>query len=211
MTPPATLVMARQPIPGHCKTRLEPLLGPDGCARLQAALLRHAAAWAVAIAPESAYLAIDPPGEVPGADGLHVFAQQGSDFGARLTHAAEYVFARCRGPLLLVGTDLPTLSAGHAAEALGALARGADVVFGPAKDGGYWLIGLSARCDAVFALPADEWGGPGVLELSLAAAAAANLSHAVLASEEHDLDVPADAAHALRDPRTSSAVRTALT
>ena len=36
--PAAAIVIAKAPRPGLCKTRLEPLLGPDGCARLQAAL-----------------------------------------------------------------------------------------------------------------------------------------------------------------------------
>ncbi len=45
---PAAIVIAKAPRPGLCKTRLEPVLGPDGCARLQRALLRRAAAWAAA-------------------------------------------------------------------------------------------------------------------------------------------------------------------
>ena len=206
----AALVMAREPVPGRCKTRLQPLLGPYGCARLQTALLRHAAAWAATVAPGAAYLAIDPPGAAPGVDGVRVFAQEGEDFGARLANAAAHVFAEHEGPLLLVGTDLPVLGAAHATEALAALARGADVVLGPAADGGYWLIGLRARADAAFALPVHEWGGPGVLELSVAAAADAGLAVSVLGSEEHDLDVPADAAHALADPRTPAVIRAAL-
>ena len=40
---PAALVMARAPRAGEVKTRLEPLLGPEGCARLQAELLARAA------------------------------------------------------------------------------------------------------------------------------------------------------------------------
>jgi len=44
-------------------------------------------------------------------------------------------------PVCIVGSDIPDLSRRHVARAFAAL-RGADAVFGPAEDGGYWLIGL---------------------------------------------------------------------
>ena len=53
----SVLVMAKAPRAGSVKTRLEPLLGPDGCARLQAALIETVTAWAVDVSPGGAYLA----------------------------------------------------------------------------------------------------------------------------------------------------------
>src|SRR3954471_5337584 len=46
MPRPAVLVMARAPRPGAVKTRLEPMLGPEGCARLARALIARAGGWA---------------------------------------------------------------------------------------------------------------------------------------------------------------------
>lgn len=204
MSLPAVLVMAKAPRPGEVKTRLQPLLGPEGCARLQAALLRRVAAWAHAVAPGAAFVAYAPDdgleetlGLVPA--GIDLFAQEGEDLGERLAAASARVLSMHPGPLLVVGTDLATLSAQHARAALEDLADGCDVCFGPAFDGGYYLVALAAPQPRLFDLPRDAWGGPGVLELSLQAAATAGLSLGMLRGER-DLDTPADARAALADP-----------
>lgn len=214
----ATLVMARAPVPGRCKTRLEPRLGPEGCARLQTALIAHAGRWAADVGRERSAIAVTPDDAIAEvaalAPGVRMALEQtGDDLGARLTAAAAHVLDRA-GPtttgLLVVGTDLAVLGPEHAADAAAALADGADVVFGPCFDGGYHLVGM-ARADArIFALPPDCWGGPDVLELSLRACAAAGLRAVVLHRREHDLDVPADVDRALADPRTPPTVRDAL-
>lgn len=214
----ATLVMARAPVPGHCKTRLQPRLGPAGCARLQTALIAHAAGWAADVGGERSAIAVTPDDALPGvaalAPGVRIaLGQAGADLGARLAGAAARVLDRAglqTTGLLVVGTDLPVLGREHATEAAAALADGADVVFGPCFDGGYHLVGL-ARADArVFALPPDRWGGPDVLDLSLRACAAAGLRTVVLDRREHDLDIPADIDRALADPRTPAAIRATL-
>ena len=207
MTPvaPAALVMAKAPRAGDVKTRLEPLLGAEGCARLQGLLLTRTARWAAQVAPGAAFVAFTPDdalGEivdlVPA--GTDLFPQVGADLGERLAAATARVLSVHDGPLLTVGTDLATLEPGHAAAALDDLADGIDVTFGPAFDGGYYLIGLREPHPEVFALPSEEWGGPRVLQLSLQAAAEAGLSLGMLRGER-DLDTPADARAALADPR----------
>lgn len=67
--------------------------------------------------------------------------QQGADIGARMAHA---IAAMPPGPVLLVGSDIPGIRPAHIARAFRALAVG-DVVFGPASDGGYWLVGVRKR------------------------------------------------------------------
>ena len=207
MTPvgPAALVMAKAPRAGEVKTRLEPLLGPDGCARLQELLLARAARWAVDVAPGAAFVAFTPEDAVAEVGdlvpaGTDLFPQEGADLGDRLAAATARVLAMHDGPLLTVGTDLATLEPRHATAALEDLADGIDVTFGPAFDGGYYLIGLREPHPEVFALPSEEWGGPRVLQLSLQAAAEAGLSLGMLRGER-DLDTPADARAALADPR----------
>lgn len=211
---PAALVMAKAPRVGEVKTRLEPLLGAEGCARLQALLLARAARWAVDVAPGAAFVAFTPEESlaevgalVPA--GTDLFAQEGADLGARLAAATARAFAMHDGPLLTVGTDLATLEPRHAAAALDDLADGIDVTFGPAFDGGYYLIGLREPHPEVFALPSEAWGGPRVLQLSLQAAAEAGLSLGMLRGER-DLDTPADARAALADPRFPDDIAAAL-
>jgi rSAM/selenodomain-associated transferase 1 len=207
-------VLARAPIPGACKTRLEPLLGPDGCARLQAVLIARAARWAHAAAPGAAFVSVTPEdwtartqALVP--PGVRVFAQVDGHLGERLAAAAEHVLALEPGPLLLVGADFVGLGPAHATAAFDDLAAGLDLTIGPATDGGYYLIGLRRPSPRLFAIAAGEWGGPDVLRLTLAAAVAADLRVGVLRAER-DLDEPADARALLVDPMTPAEIRAVL-
>ena len=60
------------------------------------------------------------------------------------------------GPLVIVGTDIPAIRAAHIAQAFRALGRH-DAVFGPAADGGYWLVGLRRRPSIPNAFCAVRW------------------------------------------------------
>lgn len=95
---------------------------------------------------------------------------------------------------LLVGSDLPLLDERQLVEALAALddsdgLTGADVVFGPTEDGGYYLVGMKRPHPELFAL--EGWGGSSVLEASLARAAGLGLS-ARLISPLPDVDEVGD-------------------
>jgi uncharacterized protein len=212
---PAALVMARAPRPGACKTRLEPLLGAEGCARLQAVLIRRAAAWAAHAAPGRAFVAFDPPDAleevaplVPA--GTDLLAQAGGHLGERLAAAVERVFALAGGgPLLVAGTDVPRLSGAHAEAALTDLANGCDASFGPALDGGYYLAALAAPHPELFGLRQDAWGGPTVLARTLEIAREHGLELGLL-RYERDLDTPLDARALLADPLSPPDVVAAL-
>jgi rSAM/selenodomain-associated transferase 1 len=187
--------MAKAPRPGHAKTRLEPLLGPDGCARLQAELIRVAVAWGRTVGP--VHVAVDPAdgtdevAELVGA-GVALHPQEGGDLGRRLAAATARVFAVHDGPAVTIGTDMPTLGPFHAAALADDFAHGVDAVFGPAHDGGYYLVGLRASQPELFALPPEAWGGPDVFPLTAAIAGRLELSVGLLRGER-DLDTPADA------------------
>jgi rSAM/selenodomain-associated transferase 1 len=189
----AVLVMARTPRAGAVKTRLEPLLGPHGCAGLQAALLDHAIRLARAVAPDGTYLALDTPlaGTELVASEVRLLIQRGADLGARMRHALDDVWGGHDGPVAVIGTDAPTLREAHLYASAAAL-DAADVVFGPALDGGYYLIGLCHPAPEVLALDPRLWGGHKVLAASLAAARRAELRTASL-EPLRDLDTPDDA------------------
>ena len=137
----AVLVLAASPIAGAVKRALEPRLGVEGCAELQALLVRRAARWAQEVAPGRAFLALSAPGREDFA-GIEAFIQSGEDLVSRLRAAVAHVAERHSGPLLCVSVDLPSLGPHHAEAALADLADGCDVVFGPASDGGCYLLGL---------------------------------------------------------------------
>jgi len=144
-------VFAKAPVPGEIKTRLIPVLGPEGATELHCRLMRHTLATAA--------LARIGPVEVwttgRGDDafiqackrllGVQVHLQPDGDLGARMRAAAEDGLRRA-SRVIIVGTDCPTMRQEDLREARDALTAGDDLVLGPAEDGGYWLIGL-ARCD----------------------------------------------------------------
>jgi rSAM/selenodomain-associated transferase 2/rSAM/selenodomain-associated transferase 1 len=207
---PAVLVMAKAPVPGEVNTRLEPMLGADGAAALQRELIAAAAEFATAIAaPRRAYLALAGELDSPPPADLTVLSQRGSDLGERLRNATADVFAGHDGPLIVVGTDCPQLGPEHAQAALSELDGGHDAAVVPARDGGYCLIALARDSPELLRLDPRDWGGPHVLEMTLAAGRAHGLEVAVLAPED-DLDTPADARRARADGRVPDPVRAAL-
>ena len=207
----SVLVMAKAPRAGEVKTRLEPLLGPAGCARLQGALIEATTAWAADVAPGSAYLAFGgEEGDLrPHVhDGVECFPDRRGDLGDRLSAATARVFGERSEPLLVVGTDMPVLTRAHAREAEAVIRGGADVTFGPALDGGYWMVGLSRPSPDLFELGGD-WGGPAVLARSLERAELGGLRTELLGMER-DLDDPSDARALADHPRLPPAVAEAL-
>jgi glycosyltransferase A (GT-A) superfamily protein (DUF2064 family) len=199
---PSVLVMARAPRPGACKRRLEALLGPAGCARLQRSLLLRTLAWAGTTG--AAFAAVDPPDAVAEVaaltpPGTELLAPEGVRLGDRLATATAHVLGRRSGPLLVVGTDLPVLGPVHAAAALGDLAAGCDVTIGPALDGGCYLVAISAPRPELCALPAELWCSRDVMGLTLSAARRLGLEVGLLRPERL-LVAPQDARAALEDP-----------
>ncbi|MGI8862897.1 MAG: TIGR04282 family arsenosugar biosynthesis glycosyltransferase [Solirubrobacteraceae bacterium] len=209
----AILIMARAPRAGACKTRLEPLLGADGCAALQTELIRHTAAWACA-SGRRVWMAFDPSDAeaelaplLPGA--VHLFPQLGPSLGERLTNAVDQVGRRHRGPISVFGTDSPTVG-GRDVDALElAVAGGWDACLLGAHDGGYAAITLAPPLPDAFALPPELWGGPDVLVHTLDLLRRQGRSAAVL-DVVHDLDTPEDAARILRSGSCPHSVRLLL-
>ncbi|HEX5496463.1 MAG TPA: TIGR04282 family arsenosugar biosynthesis glycosyltransferase [Mycobacteriales bacterium] len=195
--------MAKAPLPGTVKTRLHPLLDPRGCASLQEALIRHTLGLVADLGADT-FLAFHPAGEYPRMRRLvpgrvSLLPQRGNHLGQRLTAASTDVLARSPGPLVVLGTDTPTLTADGLTGAFAGLTGGADVVLGPAVDGGYYLIGMRQPDAALFDIDPALWGGASVLAATLAQAARRGLDVQLL-PPLRDLDTPGDACALLDDP-----------
>ena len=118
--------------------------------------------------------------------GMRCLAQRGDDLGARMGNLIADLLAAGHPAALVTGSDLPTLPIEHLAEAARVLSGGgADVVLGPAEDGGYYLVGLRRPAPELFVDVA--WGTAAVLEVTLARARALGL-RAHLLPEWHDVD-----------------------
>ena len=132
------VIFARYPTAGGGKKRLASAVGAIEALRFQRARLRVLLARLLHDPRWTTWLAVTPDRSGPWPPHVCVIAQGGGDLGARLAHV---VWALPRGPVVIIGTDIPGIRAAHVASAFDALA-GADAVLGPAPDGGYWLIGL---------------------------------------------------------------------
>jgi rSAM/selenodomain-associated transferase 1 len=147
MNSTVVIVFAKAPQPGAVKTRLVPLLGPEGAAALHVKLVKHTLDTARAASFKRVELHGAPDVSDPffrfcaGHYGVTLEAQAAGDLGARMLRAFDKALAM-HDCVLLVGTDCPALAARHLRQADKALRDGADAVFVPCEDGGYALIGL---------------------------------------------------------------------
>jgi rSAM/selenodomain-associated transferase 1 len=73
--------------------------------------------------------------------GIEIVPQGGGDLGRRMRRA---IAATPPGPVVLIGSDIPAIEPGHIAAAFRRLGTH-DLVFGPAVDGGFWLVGARRR------------------------------------------------------------------
>jgi uncharacterized protein len=200
------ILFTRYPEPGTTKTRLIPVLGPEGAAEFQRRLTERAARVAAAAQPRGR-LSI----EVRHAGGTEAEMRQwlGDDFryrpqgcgdvGARMEACLGDAFKEGAQRAVLIGADIPALTATVLDQAFDALHRD-DLVFGPAADGGYYLIGATAagfRRSSAYLGPGIPWGSPDVLTRSLARVRAARLTCSLLATLA-DVDSPADLPAAMR-------------
>lgn len=135
-------VIAKQPRPGHSKTRLCPDTTPEGAAAIAEAALADTLA-AVIATPASRHVLIldgEPGPWLPA--GFEIVSQVVGDLGDRLAAGFGACFVASTEPVVLVGMDTPQLRPDHLLAAGAALAMN-DAVLGPASDGGYWLLALA--------------------------------------------------------------------
>lgn len=134
------VIMIKEPRPGRVKTRLGRDIGLVSAAwwfRHQSAQLMRRLRdprWQIvlATAPDRALASKVWPADLPR------LAQGGGDLGQRMERMLKQ--AAQSGPVCLIGADIPGIERTHIARAFGALGDH-DAVFGPAPDGGFWLVG----------------------------------------------------------------------
>ncbi|MEP6978825.1 MAG: TIGR04282 family arsenosugar biosynthesis glycosyltransferase, partial [Thermoleophilia bacterium] len=195
------LIAAKAPAPRRSKTRLVPPLDHEQAAELQRALLLDTLAGCRAEAEDVALLYADPEeratlAAVAGPETELVLQQgQGLHDALRLGLATRL----SRGPTAIVSSDIPGIPPGAIGQAFAELERGADVVLGPADDGGYWLIAMCERNDAPFhEIP---WSTPAVLPVTRSRCREAGMRLVELAPWR-DIDTAVDLAFVARDRET---------
>jgi len=189
------ILFARYPEPGFVKTRLIPVLGAEGAAALHRRLVLRTLRTALAACHTSkAELEIRFDGGDERAmrhwlgDGFLCRPQSGGDLGGRMSHAFDDSFREGSSATVIVGSDCPELTPRVLTAAFERLTE-TPSVFGPARDGGYYLVGLSRPVPALF--QHINWGTDTVLAESLSALEQIGVGRALL-SPLNDLDLPAD-------------------
>ena len=189
------------PEPGRVKTRLAGDLGEAGAAEAYSRLVGKVFEVLEEIREVRVRVLYDPPEkrleviawveEAVGPrlrEGLEFVAQAPGDLGERLAAAVEGAFGDGYDRVAVVGTDCVDLSAATFEATWEGLGE-AEVVFGPSRDGGYYLVGLRRPCAEIFReIP---WSSEKTLEVSVSSAEKAGMRVALL-EELRDVDTIED-------------------
>lgn len=109
--------------------------------------------------------------------GFKKYAQQGEDLGARMKNAFAEAFTDGYERIVLIGSDLPDITTNPINKGLERLKKD-DIVFGPAEDGGYYLIGLSKMQPNVF--DNKPWSASNLLQDTKNELDTLNISYSIL-------------------------------
>jgi len=191
----ALILFAKYPQPGRAKTRLSPPLTQTEAAAFYACMLHDSIAMARSLQVITPLIFFQ---DDPGAAGyfktlapqILSLPQEGENLGERLKNAFAGAFKRGFAEVAIIGTDSPDLPSEYIFEAFALLEdEQTDVVFGPAEDGGYYLLGMKRVWEELFrGLP---WSSGELLAASIEKAKELRLGVSLLPLW-HDIDTEAD-------------------
>ena len=184
------VIMAREPVAGRVKTRLAREVGISEATRFYRATTRAMLERLGRQPFWETILSISPDGSLHTRllpRGPKRMRQGGGDLGARMQRPMRDLPP---GPVCVIGTDIPAIRVADVRKAFRLLGR-CDAAFGPAEDGGFWLVGQRRRPRVT-----DPYRGVGWSRADTLVAVLANLAgHAVgLTTRLSDVDGAADLA-----------------
>ncbi|MGD1847740.1 MAG: TIGR04282 family arsenosugar biosynthesis glycosyltransferase [Salibacteraceae bacterium] len=191
------LIFAKNPDLGKAKTRLAKTVGDEAALRVYKALLAHTQGITQEVKVDKAVFYADRLG--PENDGWRTDAfmrevQSGADLGVRMSTAFSWGFVQGYKRIVIIGTDCYELDAQGLENAFEAL-MDHDAVIGPAKDGGYYLLGLSDMLPSLF--QDKNWSTDEVLPATLSDLEKGNAKVKLLTTLS-DVDTEADLPEPLR-------------
>ncbi|CCG98985.1 hypothetical protein FAES_0974 [Fibrella aestuarina BUZ 2] len=182
------IIFVKNPIPGTVKTRIARTVGNDRAVQVYRHLLQHTQQITRYTPYTKAVYYADFINPGDGWNGYEKALQVGDDLGERMANAFREQFAARAEKIVIIGSDCLTITEDHLAQAFRALDQ-ADVVIGPATDGGYYLLGMKRLHDDLFIdMP---WSQPDLLDRTKALLAANGQTVALL-PELTDIDEWAD-------------------
>lgn len=195
------LVFVKWPEPGRVKTRLAADIGDSRAASIYRCLAETVAALLPTVPADEIRVLFDPPEReteirhwleplLSGPVEVDFQAQSPGDLGDRLKAAFQSVFAAGPSTAAAIGTDCIEIDASTFEQCWSALGTGnTDAVFGPARDGGYYLAGLNCIQPALFT--GIPWSTDQTLAATRKNAESAGLRIALL-EEKNDIDTLED-------------------
>ncbi|SHN20819.1 hypothetical protein SAMN04488057_110138 [Cyclobacterium lianum] len=174
----AIIVFQKYPEPGKVKTRLAATIGASKAANIYACLVRHTHRQVQAL---NAVIFVYYQGPITTEEypklGYWFQKQQGIDLGERMSRAFQEVFKKGFEQVLVIGTDCLELESKHLYQAYSSLDK-KDIVIGPARDGGYYLLGMRKYFPGLF--QGIAWSTSSVFEATLKNAQSDGLSCGLL-------------------------------
>ena len=184
MNKKALIIFAKQPVPGEVKTRMVPPLSLHQAARLYHLMLTDILGSTESLTEVDRFIFYS------GGDsterhfhelfpGLPLCPQQGADLGRKMEAAFRSVFAMGYRTVAIIGSDSPDLPLSYIEDAFHLLENGrTQAVFGPAEDGGYYLLAMKSLYSELFY--GIKWSSGQVLRESLVKAESAGIEAAML-------------------------------
>ncbi len=160
------IIFTRNPELGKVKTRLAKSIGDQSALDIYKILLNHTLAVTKKINCKKSvwYSEKIRQNDIWDNDLYIKHAQKGNDLGEKMEYAFSSGFANGYEKIVIIGSDLYDLKENHLTEAFEHLDTH-NAVIGPAKDGGYYLLGLNTMINAVFSN--KNWGNDSVLKDTL--------------------------------------------
>ncbi|NTW83576.1 MAG: glycosyltransferase [Chlorobiaceae bacterium] len=145
------VIFSKNPVSGQVKTRLARSIGNEKALDVYEILRQHTEqVTALTMARRVVfYSGFIPVSDLFLREGTEAKLQQGCDLGERMHNAICEMLESGSGKVVLIGTDCPDLNTVIIEDAFSAL-ENHDTVIGPAKDGGFYLIGLKKSCPGLF-------------------------------------------------------------
>lgn len=160
------LIFTRNPELGKVKTRLAKGVGQENALTIYKKLLQHThdVVSENNYTKRVGYSVKVRENDIWESSLFEKFQQEGDDLGQRMELAFSDAFSDNYKKVVIIGSDLYDLRPHHLDDAFKALDTH-DAVVGPAKDGGYYLLGMRFLISDVF--KNKEWGGDTVLSQTL--------------------------------------------
>lgn len=173
------MVFIKNPELGKVKTRLAKEIGEEKALSVYFQLLFHTNFISILSTGDKAVFYSDEidEGDMWLEKVFQKYVQEGKDLGERMLNAFRRVFARGYKKVVLIGSDCIELNEFIINEAFDALDKN-DVVFGPAKDGGYYLVGMNQLVPELF--QNKQWSTSDVLLDSILDIKKLGLKHQLL-------------------------------